>query len=204
MKIVYGIVVHKADDPYISLAEDVFKGFTEAGIPGRHDSHSEVCTKLVSRCRFSKEGCTLARRCQCNVRKPFPPCARTIGTSSNFESSWISINNDYAEKWQGYLVGSCKHHWESSWRGSSRLCRRKDRKKCDLDSLRGYAVFIAKLQVGRPADVLGASLRWCWYCEQKKRIYDITNCIFRRFHPCKRYSWRWHYIPNCRRRLKQK
>ena len=34
MKIVYGIAVHEADDPYISLAEDVFKGFTEAGIPG--------------------------------------------------------------------------------------------------------------------------------------------------------------------------
>jgi hypothetical protein len=34
MKIVYGIVVQESDDPYISIAEEVFKGLAEAAIPG--------------------------------------------------------------------------------------------------------------------------------------------------------------------------
>jgi hypothetical protein len=34
MKIGYGIAVQESDDPYISAAEEAFKGAAEAGIPG--------------------------------------------------------------------------------------------------------------------------------------------------------------------------
>ena len=34
MKIGYGIAVQESDDPYISVAEEVFHGVAEAGIPG--------------------------------------------------------------------------------------------------------------------------------------------------------------------------
>ena len=34
MKIGYGIAVQESDDPYISIAEEVLKGISEAGIPG--------------------------------------------------------------------------------------------------------------------------------------------------------------------------
>ena len=34
MKIGYGIAVQESDDPYISVAEVVFDGLAEAGIPG--------------------------------------------------------------------------------------------------------------------------------------------------------------------------
>ena len=34
MKIGYGIAVQESDDPYISVAEDVFDGIAQAGIPG--------------------------------------------------------------------------------------------------------------------------------------------------------------------------
>ena len=34
MKIGYGIAVQESDDPYISIAEEVLKGLTQAGIPG--------------------------------------------------------------------------------------------------------------------------------------------------------------------------
>ena len=34
MKIGYGIAVQESDDPYISIAEEVVNGATEAGIPG--------------------------------------------------------------------------------------------------------------------------------------------------------------------------
>jgi hypothetical protein len=34
MKIGYGITVQESDDPYISVAEEAFKGAAEAGMPG--------------------------------------------------------------------------------------------------------------------------------------------------------------------------
>ena len=34
MKIGYGIAVQESDDPYISVAEEAFKGIRQAGIPG--------------------------------------------------------------------------------------------------------------------------------------------------------------------------
>ena len=34
MKIGYGIEVQESDDPYISIAEEVFSGAAEVGIPG--------------------------------------------------------------------------------------------------------------------------------------------------------------------------
>jgi hypothetical protein len=34
MKIGYGIAVQESDDPYISIAEEVLNGFSEAGVPG--------------------------------------------------------------------------------------------------------------------------------------------------------------------------
>ena len=34
MKIGYGIAIQESDDPYISIAEEVMNGITQAGIPG--------------------------------------------------------------------------------------------------------------------------------------------------------------------------
>ena len=34
MKIGYGIAIQESDDPYISIAEEVMSGITQAGIPG--------------------------------------------------------------------------------------------------------------------------------------------------------------------------
>ena len=34
MKVGYGITVQESDDPYISIAEEAFKGINVAGIPG--------------------------------------------------------------------------------------------------------------------------------------------------------------------------
>ena len=59
MRIGYGIAVQKSDDPYISVVA-AWEGLWHYG---SHliwlVSHFEMCTELVSRCRFPKEGCTL-------------------------------------------------------------------------------------------------------------------------------------------------
>ena len=34
MKVGYGIAIQESDDPYISIAEEVLNGISEAGIPG--------------------------------------------------------------------------------------------------------------------------------------------------------------------------
>ena len=34
MKIGYGITVQESNDPYVSIAEEAFNGFAEAGVPG--------------------------------------------------------------------------------------------------------------------------------------------------------------------------
>ena len=38
----------------------------------------------------------------------------------------------------------------------------------------------------------------------KNNMNNVINCILRACHPCKRYSWRWHYIHKSRRKLRQK
>lgn len=35
MRIMYGIKISEQNDPYVAIAEEVMKGFSEAGQPGR-------------------------------------------------------------------------------------------------------------------------------------------------------------------------
>ena len=67
MRIRYGTTIQKSDEsgPDISIAEAAMNlnGAAEATIPGTIVSYSEICTKLVSRWRFSKEDCLCERSC---------------------------------------------------------------------------------------------------------------------------------------------
>jgi hypothetical protein len=91
MKIGYGITVQESDDPYVSISEEVLSGncssWNSGKLLGRLVSRSEICTKVVSRCRFSKESCALERSNSHYGGKTFRLCGRLIGISSFFESS---------------------------------------------------------------------------------------------------------------------
>ena len=59
MSIAYGIDIKESEDPYISVAEEAVSQISQAGVPGtfldRLFSDPQVCTRLVSRRRFSKD-----------------------------------------------------------------------------------------------------------------------------------------------------
>ena len=113
MKIVYGIAVHESDDPYISLAEDAFDGLSQAGIPGAFLVDIIPILKYVPSwfpgAGFQKKAARWREGIKEMSENPFRHVQEQL-VLFQFLSTHGSLNNDYAEKWQSYALGSSKPH----------------------------------------------------------------------------------------------
>ena len=113
MKIVYGIAVHESDDPYISMAEDAFDGLAQAGIPGAFWVDMIPILKYVPSwfpgAGFQKKAARWREVLNAMSENPFRHVQEQL-VLFQFLSTHGSLNNDYAEKWQSYALGSSKPH----------------------------------------------------------------------------------------------
>ena len=113
MKIGYGISVQEYDDPYISNAEVVMNGITEAGIPGSFWVDLLPVLKYVPSwfpgAGFQKKAARWREAIHIMADKPFGYVQVQL-VRVYFLEVMSFFKDDSTEKWQSYAVRGIRDH----------------------------------------------------------------------------------------------
>ena len=176
MKIGYGIAVRETNDPYISVAEEVLDGISQAGIPGSFLVDLIPILKYVPSwfpgAGFQKKAARWREVIHIMAEKPFCHVKEQLVQLEVhfFESSWAFFKQYLSQK-----TGKATPSVAASL--IQRLPDDGDPQR-PVEEIIAQDVLIAAYvgmwcqwwhgHLGRLADSVNARIRWRRYCEQKK------------------------------------
>ena len=110
MDIAYGIEVQESGDRYISLAEEVIDGGSEAAVPGAFFVDFFPILAYVPSwfpgAGFQKKAAYWRKLNETLVEKPFSYVQEQLVGNSFFTNDETSLYGDSTENWQGYAIDS--------------------------------------------------------------------------------------------------
>ena len=118
MEIGYGIAVKETNDPYISVAEEVLDGLSQAGNPGTFLVDLIPMLKYLPSwfpgAGFQKKASRWREANYIMAEKPFAYVKEQLVQIYFFENSCAFSSNDSTEKWKSYAIGGREPHRTSS------------------------------------------------------------------------------------------